>query len=76
MASLETRVTKLEQGGRPPGLYLCAVAFDDESEETAIERCCRKNRITRQAFDAAQYKRVIHVCFVEPKPSAVQGDNR
>ena len=74
MANLETRVTKLEQGR--PGLYLVAVALDDESDETAIERCCRENGITRQAFDAAQYKRVIRVCFVEPKPSAVRGDNR
>lgn len=71
MASLETRVTKLEQGR--PGFYLCAVAvaFDDESEETAIERCCRKNGITRQAFDAAREKSgfpmVVRVEFVEPK---------
>jgi hypothetical protein len=72
MANLETRVTKLEQGR--PGLYPVAVAFDDEDEETAIERCCLKNGITRQAFDAAQYKKVIRVDFVEPSTS--RGDNR
>lgn len=74
MTNLEKRVTKLEQGR--PGLYLCAVAFDDESEETAIERCCRKNGITRKDFDAAEYKKIIRVCFVEPEPRAARGDNR
>ena len=72
MANLETRVTKLEQGR--PGLYPVAVAFDDESDETAIERCCRKNGITRQTFDAARDKMVMRVRFVEPSTS--RGDNR
>lgn len=62
MAKLESRLAKLEQA--TPRVNFGVLVMGDEDEETAIERACLRNGITRQTFDAAPEPKIIRVKFV------------